>query len=182
MIFPTPHTTNARDFIFRDSERYCPGFLTWSTFAGANWRQHIILWVWRVFMIFFDVFWLIKAIYISIHLIDGYTKLKENLKNRWLIRVKKIKDWEKIYHIVIFPVYKEGLEIIRPSIQSIVDSKYPKDKVIVVLTFEERAGDDLVKKRIEAVQKEFSNKFFIFLATVSSRWQYEAKQKLKALI
>lgn len=164
--FPTPHTTNARDFYIQRFGEVLPGFLTWSTFAGAILAAIYYPAYLAVFIIVFDIFWLIKAIYISIHLIDGYAKLKENLKIDWFGRARKIKDWEKIYHVVIFPVYNEGLEIIRPSIQSIVDSNYPKDKIIVVMTFEERSGQDLVKKRIEAVQKEFSDKFFILLNTV----------------
>ncbi len=176
--FPSPHTTNARDFYFQRFGEVLPGFLTWLTFLGAIPSAIYYPVYLAVFMIVFDVFWLIKAIYTSIHLVDGYAKLKENLKIDWFSRAKKIKDWEKIYHIVIFPIYKEGLEIISPSIQSIVDSNYPKGKIIVVLTFEERSGRDLVKKRMEAAQKEFSDKFFIFLATVHpDGMQGEAKVK-----
>lgn len=164
--FPTPHTTNARDFYIQRFGEILPGFLTWATFIGAILAAIYYPVYLAVFMIAFDVFWLIKSIYISTHLIDGYRKLKENLKIDWLMRLKKNKNWEDIYHVVIFPSYKEGLEIIRPSVQSIANSKYPKDKLIVVVTFEERAGDELNKKRIEALEKEFSNKFFIFLTTI----------------
>lgn len=164
--FPTPHTTNARDFYLQRFGEILPGFLTWLTFIGAVIAAIVYPVYLGVFMIVFDVFWLIKAIFISIHLIDGYAKLKENLKIDWLDRVKKIKNWEKIYHVIVFPTYKEGVEIIEPSIRSILNSNFPKGKLIVVLTFEERAGEHLIKQRMEEMTKKFSDKFFIFLMTV----------------
>ena len=56
--------------------------------------------------------------------------------------LKKIKarGWKSIYHVIILPTYKEGIEIIEESIENLIESDYPKEKMIIVLAVEERAG------------------------------------------
>jgi cellulose synthase/poly-beta-1,6-N-acetylglucosamine synthase-like glycosyltransferase len=53
-------------------------------------------------------------------------------------------------------MYKEPIEIVRESLAGIVNSDYPKDKLIVVLTLEERAGKHS-QEIAEICQKEKYN-------------------------
>jgi hypothetical protein len=62
-------------------------------------------------------------------------------------------------------MYKEGLKIVHPTFQALVNSKYPKDKLIVVLATEERAGEE-AKEVVRTMEKEFGNKFSHFLVAV----------------
>lgn len=164
--FPTPRTTNACDFYIQRFGEVLPGFLTWATFIGAILVAIYYPIALAIFIIAFDVFWLIKAFFISIHLIDGYRKLKENLKVNWLNKAKSKKGWEEIYHVVIFPTFKEGLGILSSSLQALADSNYPKEKIIAIITYEERAGEKLNMERKADMEKEFSDKFMLFVQTV----------------
>lgn len=71
-------------------------------------------------------------------------------------------DWQRVYHLIIAPTYKEDAGVISASIQSYVDSEYPKDKMIFVLATEERAGD-IADENAEILTKKFADKFFKFL-------------------
>jgi hypothetical protein len=116
------------------------------------------------FVIFFDLFWLVRITYLSFYQLSSFFKLRKNLKINWLEELKKEKGWEKIYHLVILPFYKEGEEIIENSVKSIEQAFYPKEKIIVVLGAEERAGKkamDIAQK----IKKKYENKFFSFLVT-----------------
>jgi len=53
---------------------------------------------------------------------------------------ERFKNWRKIIHGVVFAVYKEGPEVLEPSLEAITKSDFPQDRVIVVLAVEERAG------------------------------------------
>ena len=75
-----------------------------------------------------------------------------------------IKSWQDIYHLIILPIYKEPLEIVRESFKSLENSDWSKEKMIVVLGGEERAKKT-AKKVAEEIEKEFGNKFFKFLIT-----------------
>jgi len=142
-----------------------PGFLSWGTLISAflfSWLAPAVV---AIFIILFDFYWLLKVNYLSFHHIASFKEMRKNLKIDWLEKLKKLKNWQKIYHIVILPTYKEQENIIKDSCQAIADSKYPKDKIILVLATEERAG----KKSQEIAQKikeEFSHKFFKFLITI----------------
>jgi hypothetical protein len=144
-----------------------PGALSWGAlliFIFLSWQKPI--WV-AFFIIAFDIYWLLKTAFFSFHQQAGFKKMKENLKIDWLEKLKElpVTDWEDIHHLVIFPMYKEGLEIIRPAFKALVDSKYPLDKMIVVLATEQRVGQS-AQKIAQQVKKEFGKKFFRFLVTV----------------
>ena len=68
-----------------------PGLLAWVTIALIIVLSFLLpLWV-AVFIIIFDVYWLIKTVYLSLHLRISYNKLKENMKTNWLDRLREIR-------------------------------------------------------------------------------------------
>lgn len=141
-----------------------PGALSWGTlifFVFLSWKRPV--WV-AFFIIAFDIYWLIRTIYFSIHLRSAYQRMKEKEKIDWLKRLESFKNWQDIYHLIILTVYKEPLEIVRESVKSLVDSDYPKNKMILVLATEEKGGEE-DKRVAKIIEKEFSSKFFKFLIT-----------------
>jgi len=140
-----------------------PGFFSWGTLGGVfilSWLAPIVV---AIFIIIFDIYWLLRVIYLSFHQIASFRQMKKNLKINWLEKLKT-KNYQDIYHLIILPIYKEGIEVVRPSIQSLVDSEYPKEKMIVVLATEERGGPE-IQEMAKKIQAEFGKKFFQFLVT-----------------
>ena len=89
-----------------------PGFFSWAVLILAvlfSWKAPF--WM-AIFIISFVIFWLFRTIYFLFHLRDGYKIMKESENINWLTRLKKLEDkgWESIYHLVVFPMYKEPLE------------------------------------------------------------------------
>jgi len=143
-----------------------PGVLAWTTLIVLFifcWQRP--LWA-AVFAIAFDLFWLMRIVYRSFLLREGYKRMKEYEEIDWLDKVEKLesKNWQDYYHLVVLPMYKELLEIVRESFLSLENSDYPKDKMIVVLAAEERTRE-YTQGTVEAIEKEFSSKFFKFLIT-----------------
>jgi cellulose synthase/poly-beta-1,6-N-acetylglucosamine synthase-like glycosyltransferase len=128
--------------------------------------------VWAaVFIITFVIYWLLRVIYFSFHLASCYKMMRENEETNWLRKLEElkeysppIKNWQDIYHLIVLPMYNEPLEIVSETFLSLSESDYPKEKMIVVLSCEERAGEK-AKKIGEKIKNEFSNKFFKFLLT-----------------
>jgi len=156
-------------FLYRFLETI-PGFLSWGTIIAAfilSWLAPLVI---AVFIIAFDFFWFLRVSYLSFHQLSGYRKMKKNLEIDWLDKLEKLnsenhkKKWKDIYHLIILPLYKEGIDIVKSTLQSLKDSDYPKDKMIVVLAVEERAGKD-AKKISQEMEKEFGKTFFRFLIT-----------------
>lgn len=142
-----------------------PGFLSWATLILAFFLSWGLPAAAAIFIILFDFYWLLKVVYLSFHQIASFLQMKKNLKINWLEKIKNLEGWEKIYHLIILPTYKEGREIIESSIEALVNSDYPKEKMIVVLAVEERSGPEMEKTTRE-IEEKFSKSFFKFLVSV----------------
>ena len=149
-----------------------PGFLSWAVLFLAvffSWQKP----AWAAFFIIAFVFyWFFRTMYLSFHLNAAYKRMKKYEKIDWLKKLKELKpedqtlktNWQEIYHLIVLPTYKESLEILREAFISLLKSDYPKEKMIVVLACEERAGEK-AKKIAQTIEKEFGKRFFRFLTT-----------------
>ncbi|MCX6724295.1 MAG: glycosyltransferase family 2 protein [Candidatus Staskawiczbacteria bacterium] len=118
-----------------------------------------------IFIICFCFYYLFRILYFSLHQTVGYFRVKSNMKKDWLKELRKISRWKSIYHIIILPTYKESKEIIEESIESLVKSDYPKEKMIVVLAVEKRAGKNF-EDQAGDIAKKYEDIFFQFLVAV----------------
>ncbi|KKS65867.1 MAG: hypothetical protein UV67_C0005G0009 [Parcubacteria group bacterium GW2011_GWC1_43_12] len=147
-----------------------PGFLAWGTLLFVifmSWASPVFI---AFFIIAFDIYWLLKTVFLSIHLRTSFLEMKKVSAADWLSKLQNEKiaddlDWSRVYHLVILPMYKESHEVVSQTFRSLQKSKYPKDKLIVVLAAEERAGDE-GKIVAEKIEREFGSSFFRFLKTV----------------
>ena len=71
-------------------------------------------------------------------------------------------DPAKTLHVVIMAAYNEGYEIIAPSIKSVADNTFPNDRIIFVLAYEARGGEE-IEKTAQRLASEYKGKFKDFL-------------------
>lgn len=159
------HLTGRDKKIYRAFEMM-PAILSWGTLLILLIMSYFRpVWV-AYFIIAFDVYWLLLVLYLGVHLLASYLKMKENIRINWKSELDKIKNRaEGIIHLVIFPTYNEGLDVIRPSFQGLIDDGYSTDKMIVVLAVEERGGE-LAINNAKIIEREFGDKFKHFLITI----------------
>jgi cellulose synthase/poly-beta-1,6-N-acetylglucosamine synthase-like glycosyltransferase len=141
-----------------------PGFMSWGVLVLVILlSKYRPLWI-SIFIIVFVVFWFFRTLYFSLHLWSGYRQMAENESINWMERLRKIRNWERIYHLIVIPMYEEPLEVVRDNFLNLLKSDYPKDRMIVVLAAEEKTREK-VENTVSAIEKEFGSKFFKFLAT-----------------
>src|SRR3989344_8108102 len=128
-----------------------PGFLSWSTLIGMvllSWQKPV--WA-AVFIIIFDLYWLIKTVFLSFHLRLSYRRLREHMATDWQ---KKLQELEKhaevplplnsgsgtsacfvtdVYQLIILPFYKENETVVRETLEVLAASRWPKERMLVVL-------------------------------------------------
>lgn len=75
------------------------------------------------------------------------------------------KSWQGIYHVFLYPVYKESYEVMEASVRACLASNYPKDKIMVLLTVEARGGEQ-VREDAQKVCQAYSQVFWDFIVTV----------------
>lgn len=135
-----------------------PGVLVWSTLIAAI-VLSLTAPLWAIgFIILFDLYWLIRVTYVLIYLIIAYRRYRAALRVDWRERCRTIPRWRSMYHLVFYPTANEPLDVVRATFQSLARTKYPLDRMIVVLGTEGRTGENSRLKR-EAIQREFGAVF-----------------------
>jgi hypothetical protein len=143
-----------------------PGALVWLTLVAAvllSWLAPLAV---IYFIIIFDLFWLFRVCYFVFYVTLSWRQYRHDIRVDWLAKVSVLPRFNSIYHLIFLPTYKEGLEIIRPALRSLVASAYPKkDRFIVVLAGEEGDREHFLRNAA-ILESEFGSDFFRFLVTV----------------
>ncbi len=141
-----------------------PGILSWGTLVFSVLLSYWLPLYASIFIIAFDLYWFLKTLYLSFHLRHNWKRLKYNMALNWRRMLENLKH-DHIYHMIVLPYYKEGREIIKKSLQAIVEADGNKKKMIVVLAVEERAGPEALAIA-RSVFAEYGKEFGHFLITV----------------
>ena len=103
----------------------------------------------------------------------SYAEIKNLHKNefQWKDYLNELKyisrhstDFPKpsdIYNAIIIATYNESYDILQPTVQSVLDTTYNNDHIILVIAYEERGGAD-TEKTVKRLQEEYKDKFFAF--------------------
>src|SRR5690606_20556171 len=78
-------------------------------------------------------------------------------------RKETLLSWQDVYHIVVLPTAKENFEVLDSSVSAILNADYPKEKIMVVMAFEERSGD-LGRENSRRLHEKYGEKFFKFIS------------------
>lgn len=149
-----------------------PGALSWSILIFPFVLSQISPHATVFFIIIYLLLWFVKAVALNIRALQGYRVLLQHQKLPWDKLVQELQDgkvvqpdqhipaWhyetvrrlqetppvvqpDDIIHAVIIATYNEAREILEPTFQTVLESKYDMKKVIVVLAYEERGGPEV---------------------------------------
>ncbi len=143
-----------------------PGFISWGVIICLIALAVINPVFCAILIIIFDFYWIIRTVYLTTLLVMAHRNLSRERNKNWLNSCQALdrrKNWSDIYHLVIFPIYKEGPEILQSSLEALKEAHYPKDKMIVVLAFEERYN--LSRENAAVLEGKFKGIFFEYLST-----------------
>lgn len=223
-IFPNPKTKDPKERRVQRAIEMIPGMLTWGTLLGMI-VFSFFLPVWAaIFVIVFDIYWIHRALYISLWSLAAHRAVEEGKRMDWwercqniahpeeysellkeriksiydglrempllalrdrrtarkeIRRLKEIRretralipikdriwDWREIIHVVLLPTAGEPAEILEPAIQSLADSNFPKEQMIILLATEEREDPETRLPKVEYLRKKFDGVFRDFLVT-----------------
>lgn len=154
-----------------------PGALVWTALLAPFFLARYFPLQVIIFIILFDVFWLLRALSYASILTKGYHRFKETLATNWMAQLKDLDQlshaqmqdlglfpWKELYHAIIITSYKEEYAVVRAGIESIAKANYPKENLIVVLAIEAREGKP-AKDLAASLAKEFEGTFHKFLVS-----------------
>lgn len=108
---------------------------------------------------------------ISSSIIINKLNIKNNKREQFFNAQQYLKELEEIqtrpeailkprdiYHAVIIATYNESLEILEPTVQSLINSKYVTKKIMLIIAYEERGGE-AIKSRADYLIKKYGDNF-----------------------
>lgn len=141
-----------------------PGLLSWGTLIGLSVLAIVIpFWI-AIFIIAFDIYILVRTVYMSVHLIYAYRQLKRNEQINWEARLTQLPGWQRVHQVIVLPTYNESLTVLRTTLTALAASDYPMKHLHVVVGFEERAGA-AARERARVLDQEFGHQFGTFLTS-----------------
>jgi len=155
---------SGRDYLLYRFYEILPGFLSWLTIVLALVFSYFYPFQTAIFIIAFDVFWLLKTAYLSLHLKENWRRIREHLADDWNAKLVHFK-YDHIYHMIMLPFYKEDESIVSKTLESLLESRYNTRRFIIVLAAEERAGPEPLKIAVR-MKKKFGRRFGHFIVTV----------------
>lgn len=137
-----------------------PGLLTWIALTSPIWLSFTLPYAVAYLILIADVYWLLNALKIGILILIGYRKLTLAVKQNWFKLLQKNfpDQWNKYYHLILVPTYKEALYILGPTFDAIVNSKYPKNKIFLSVGFEKRDDPQKIKETIKYLKENIEKK------------------------
>ncbi len=161
------HIASAADLSGKDRALYralecLPALLAWGTIAlivFLSWQAPI--WV-AIFIIAFDLYWLVKTVFLSFHLRANWRRMQHNLSIDWHERLNTLK-WDHVWQLVLLPTAGESEEVVQESLAALAQSKWPRERMIVVVALEDKSS----KARVLGARCEskFRDMFGTFLVT-----------------
>ena len=152
-----------------------PGFVSWTLIFFPIWGSLFIPYIVAYFILFFDVYWFYKSFSLAITAFVASKKIKKAENENWLTKAIKLKNFEKITHVVIIPNYTESVAKLRETLVSIAQQTFPTKRIYVVLGMEER--EEKASARAEILINEFKNIFGDIFATYHPDIMGEIKGK-----
>ena len=99
------------------------------------------------------------------------------LKKLHTINSEMVMDWRDIIHVVMLPTATEDAANIDPAIASIAESKYPNEKIIILLATEEREDEEKRQKKVNYLVNKYQGVFRDFIVTTHEVADGEMKCK-----
>lgn len=152
-----------------------PGFVSWFLILFPLWGSFFIPLIVAYFILFFDVYWLYKSFSLAITAFIASRKIKAAEKENWFEKAKPLENFEKVAHVVVIPNYKESLEKLRETINSLAVQTFPAKRIYVVLAMEDRELE--ARERAAKLTEEFKSTFGDIIATYHPDIEGEVKGK-----
>ncbi len=140
-----------------------PGVVSWTLISFPIWGSLFFPVALAYFILFFDVYWFYKSFSLAILSLIASGKIKKAEKINWSEKAEKMQDFHKVTHVIVIPNYKERVEKLRITLQTLTQQTFPHKRLFIVLAMEDR--EELAKEKAQVLVEEFKHTFGDIFAT-----------------
>ena len=182
-----------------------PGAISWTILLMPFVLSFLNPTLFAVFIIAYLLVWFFKGMALSIRAVQGYNMLQKQQALDWQLLLDDLEAGElthphaknpkwhrnnvdrlgeyplfckpsELMHALIVTLYNEPREVLEPTIQSILKSKFDMKKVILVIAYEERTGPQ-IEQLAQDMIKEYGKEFYHAEAVKHTVLEGEVKGK-----
>ncbi|MBI2617456.1 glycosyltransferase family 2 protein [Candidatus Gottesmanbacteria bacterium] len=150
--------------------------LTWSIITLPVWLSPFHPAVVAYFILTFNIYFFYKSFSVAFFSTLSFFRLSRLSKHNWLEQAKLLPEYRKMYHAIIIPNYREGIEKVRRTLQQLTMQDFPLNRILIILAMEEREGET-AKIRGNELVEEFGKTFGYFSVTYHQDLPGEVKGK-----
>jgi len=134
-----------------------PGLLTWAVLLSPIWLGPFVPNAVAFFLTFLAIFWVYRALIHTIGVFIGYRRFKRETGINWLRKVRRRRGFEQLKHLIVIPTVNDPYSVLEMTFGSIANSKYPKEKLYIALSAEEKYAKQTLAK-IERIKKKYGKR------------------------
>ena len=168
-----------------------PGAISWLLLLMPIILSYINITAAVIFVLAYLLIYFVRSLGFSISALRGYNTMRQHLKLDWQSLVEDIENrsietgskkprWHRdnvarmstltnpfkpsdLIHAVIIATVNESREVLEPTIRSIVEGDYDSKRILLVIAYEGRAGED-TKDRVDQLIEDYKGSFLDAMA------------------
>lgn len=127
------------------------------------------------FIIFFDVYWLYKSVNLVFYSYLVNRKIHQTESVDWYAKAKNLAHFEDLCYLIIIPTYKESVEKLKATLESLVCQTVPLKSLYVCVAMEKRETE--AKEKSRALEMLYKDKFGALFFTFHPDLAHEVRGK-----
>ncbi len=142
-----------------------PAILVWTTIVTAIVLSFVAPILAIGFIIVFDLYWMYRVLYFIVFVIHAWKEHRMAEATDWVMLLEaEVPDWQRYWHVVFLPTYKEPVDIIDSTMRQLEKSSYPNNRIIIVLAGEARDSENF-QKNAALIKKKYGKAFAEIIVT-----------------
>ena len=147
-----------------------PGAVALLVITSLIWGPFLMPVPLAILLLGFDAYWLWRSVNAGIYVVRGRSVLKREAKVDWRERYdeaeaegKAYLEWEDVRHVVIIPSYKESVEKLSVTLNTLAEQSVGGERIFVVLALE--GAEEGAEEKAATLRENFGHRFAGFYAT-----------------
>ena len=110
-------------------------------------------------VIVFDVYWVLRVLYFCFYVVLSWMRFRRAIRINWQEKLEnQFPNWQEKKNVIFLPIYNETFDVVETTLNAILDSSYPANKIYIVISGEERKKEHWDKIRNE-ISFKYQGKF-----------------------
>jgi hypothetical protein len=159
-----------REYLTQRALEILPGATALLIISTFIWGSIFLPFQLAIALIAFDLYWAWRSINAGIHVVRGHAVLRREEKVDWrqryneaAARGKAFLRWDEVRHVVIIPSYKESVEKLSTTLDTLANQSLGADKLVVVLALEGAEAEAPAKAAV--LREKYGDRFMLFFPT-----------------